>query len=348
MQIRFPFLALACAVIAFAPFGTLAQSSSSPDEQVVEAREAKQWLARIQEAANKRSFHGTVVVSAGGTVASSRIVHFCEGKDQFERIDSLDGHMRHVFRHNDVVHTVWPQSRVAMVERRENVSSFPSLQQAGGERITEFYDFRRSVGLERVAGREAQVLLMRPRDAHRYGYRLWVDEASGLLLRTEVLNERSEVLESSAFSEVTIGGKIALEKVQLPAKKLDGYRVLRPGLEPANLEAEGWTLKSTVPGFRMVSCTKRPFEGAVATSTAASGSTAPSNQMLQTVYSDGMTYVSVFIEPFTAERHSRPMAAAIGATQTLMHRQGDWWVTVMGDVPAATLKQFSQSLERKK
>ncbi len=344
MQIRFPFFALACAVLAFAPVGSRAQSASSAsNDQAIEARDAKLWLARIQEAANKRSFHGTVVVSAGGTVASSRIAHFCDGKDQYERIDSLDGQMRHVFRHNELVHTVWPQSRVAMVEQRENVSSFPALQQGSSERIPEFYDFRQIAGVERVAGREAQVLLMRPKDAHRYGYRLWVDQASGLLLRTEVLSERSEVLESSAFSDVSIGVKPPPDQVQLPAKKLEGYRVLRPSLEPAKLEAEGWTLRSILPGFRMVSCTKRPFEGPLASPGGGVG-----GQMLQTIYSDGMTYVSIFIEPYNAERHSRPMTAAIGATQALMHRQGDWWVTVMGDVPAATLKQFSQALERKK
>jgi len=29
-------------------------------------------------------------------------------------------------------------------------------------------------------------------------------------------------------------------------------------------------------------------------------------------------------------------------------RQGDWWITVIGDVPAATLQLFAASLERKK
>jgi sigma-E factor negative regulatory protein RseB len=340
MKIRLPFFTLACVVLAFAPLDSQAQSGGG--DPLVEAREAKVWLSRIQEAANRRNFHGTVVVSAGGTIASSRIAHFCEGKDQFERIDSLDGQMRHVFRHNDVVHTVWPQSRVAMVEQREDVSSFPALQQRGADRIPEFYEFKQVAGTERVAGREAQVLMLRPKDAHRYGYRLWIDQASGLLLRTEVLNDRNDVLESSAFSDVSIGVKPQLDLVLQPVKKLEGYRVLRPTLVPAKLEAEGWSLKSVVPGFKMVSCTKRPFEGPLSPQQNSSA------QMLQTIYSDGLTYVSIFIEPYNAERHSRPMAAAIGATQTLMQRQGDWWVTVMGDVPAATLRQFSHALERKK
>jgi sigma-E factor negative regulatory protein RseB len=69
---------------------------------------------------------------------------------------------------------------------------------------------------------------------------------------------------------------------------------------------------------------------------------------VQTIYSDGLTYVSVFIEPYRADRHTHPMLASLGATQTLSQRQGDWWVTVVGDTPPATLRSFASSLERKK
>jgi sigma-E factor negative regulatory protein RseB len=31
-----------------------------------------------------------------------------------------------------------------------------------------------------------------------------------------------------------------------------------------------------------------------------------------------------------------------------MQQQGDWWVTVVGDVPAATLRTFAKGLERLK
>ena len=61
-----------------------------------------------------------------------------------------------------------------------------------------------------------------------------------------------------------------------------------------------------------------------------------------------MTYVSLFIEPYDARRHTQEMLTAVGATQTLMRRHGDWWVTVMGDVPSRTLNTFASGLERSK
>jgi sigma-E factor negative regulatory protein RseB len=122
-------------------------------------------------------------------------------------------------------------------------------------------------------------------------------------------------------------------------KKLDGYRVLRSAPERTDLEAEGWRLKAPVAGFKQISCVKRSLEAA------GDGERTPASNVLQTIFSDGLTHVSVFVEPFRAERH-RAGAAAFGATNTLMQPLGQHWVTVMGDVPMATLKQFAAALER--
>jgi sigma-E factor negative regulatory protein RseB len=340
MLIRLPAFVFACAAVASSPFA-LAQSALISGDPLIEARETRAWLLRIQDAAYKRNFVGTVVMSAGGTVVSSRIAHFGDGRDQFERIDALDGQVRSVYRHNDLVHTVWPQKRVAVVEQRDQMSSFPALLQAGSDRVQEYYDLK-PVAVERVAGHEANVLLLRPRDKQRYGYRLWTEKGTGLLLRAEVLGERGEVLESSAFSEVSIGVRAQPDLVMQPVKKLEGYRVLKPQQATARPESEGWVFKAEVPGFRQVSCVKRRFD------VPAGGLGAPGGETLQTVYSDGLTFVSIFIEPFNAERHVRSMTTAIGATQTQMRREGDWWITVMGDVPAATLRLFASGVERKK
>jgi sigma-E factor negative regulatory protein RseB len=334
-----PLLALTMvgALCTFLP-AAVAQPASQPAEPKV----VRDWLMRIHEAASHRNFQGTFVVSAGGAVSSARIAHYCEGPNQYERIDSLDGQTRHVFRHNEVVHTLWPQARIAMVEQRDLINSFPALLQVGDDRIADFYEVQ-PAGLDRVAGHEASVLIVRPRDAYRYGYRLWAEKTSGLLLRADVLGDKGELLETSAFSDVSINVRSQPEAVLQPMRKLDGYRVVRPALTPTKLEIEGWAMRQPVAGFRQVSCVKRPLDSVGDGGPASGGAEA-----LQTIYSDGLTYVSVFIEPYSAERHTRQMLTTIGATQTLMRRQGDWWITVVGDVPAATLKAFASGLERKK
>jgi sigma-E factor negative regulatory protein RseB len=177
----------------------------------------------------------------------------------------------------------------------------------------------------------------------RYGYRLWADRASGLLLRAEVIGERGDVLETSAFSEVVIGVRPQPGIVLDAMRRLDGLRVVRPVLTPTRLENEGWAMRQLAPGFRWVSCVSRQIEAPGEVSPASA-----SPPVIQSIYSDGLTYVSVFIEPFRPERHTRPVLAAIGATSTLAQRRGDWWVTVVGDTPPATLKMFAAALERRK
>lgn len=328
-------LTLFGAFCSFVPFAR----GQSADQALAEPREVRAWLLRIHEAASKRNFQGTFVVSGGGSVSSARIAHYYEGRNQFERIETLDGQARHVFRHNDVVHTVWPASRVAVIEQSQSLMSFPGLLQAGDDRIVDHYDVRMQ-GLDRVAGHDANVLLVKPKDSLRFGYRLWAEKASGLLLRADVLGEHGEVLETSAFSEVTIGTRPQPETVLQPMKRLDGYRVVRPVLVPTQLEGEGWSLHDAAPGFRLVSCVRRPMESLPGEAEA------DGPPVLQVIYADGLTYVSIFIEPFNAQRHTRQMMASVGATQTLMRRQGDWWITAVGDVPVTTLKMFAKGLER--
>lgn len=312
-------------------------------DALVEAREARAWIERIHTAAGQKNFQGTFVVSAGGSVTSSRIVHYCDGRNQFERIDSLDGQRRQVLRHNDVVQTLWPANRVAVIETRSAMGEFPSLLPSSAERIVRHYDAR-PLGRDRVAGHEANVLLLKPKDHFRFAYRLWAEKDSGLLLRAEVLGAQGEVIEASAFSDLQIGVKSQPELVLGPMKRLDGYRVQRPAFESIDLDREGWQVKVLPPGFKHVSSVRRSM-----------GPSAPQYQgdapampaVLQAIYSDGLTHVSVFIEPFNAGVHRHELLMAMGATQTLARKQGDWWLTVIGDVPVVTLRAFASAMERR-
>lgn len=302
-----------------------------------DATDPRAWIQRVHEAVACSNYQGTLVSSVGGVVSSSRISHYCDGRQQFERIEMLDGENRIVYRHNDVVHTLWPAQRAAVVERRDEIDTGLALLRVYPDaRLFERYELR-AEGSDRVAGHDAAVYLLQPRDDARFAQRLWVERRSGLLLRTDVLSPEGRVLESAAFSDVTIGVKPQPEVVLRSMKKLDGYRVLRPALIATELAAEGWQIVP-VPGFVQVRGVRR--------------SVAPSESdeagaVLQAVFSDGLTHVSVFIEPYREGRH-RAGQTAIGATHTLMRRHEQWWVTVMGDVPMSTVVRFADAVQRRR
>ncbi len=295
------------------------------------------WLTRIHQAAINRSYQGTMAFSAGGHVSSSRVVHIADGRERYERIEVLDGPRRQQFRHNGSMLTLMPEAKVAVVEEIDMRAEFPALP-VGNQRAVDSYEVR-AMGSDRVADHEAEVLLLKPRDGLRYAQRLWAERESGLLLRTEVVGPRGDVLESSAFIHLTIGGKLAPDLVLKPMKrKLDGYRIVRPQAVSTQLDAEGWSLKAPPAGFHLVSCTKRPLD--------ATSEPATELPVLQSVFSDGLTHVSVFVERFDAQRH-KPMRTVLGATNTLMNRHADWWITIVGDVPMTTIQQFESMLQRR-
>jgi sigma-E factor negative regulatory protein RseB len=303
-----------------------------------QAADARGWLARIHDAANQRNYQGTLVFSAGGMLSSSRVAHFNVGDQSYERLEALDGRQQRVYRLNDAVHTLWPQSKVAVVEKRGVLTPLPSSTQAVEPRALDLYELK-AEGSERIAGREARVFVLQPRDEFRYAQRLWADKETGLMLRADIIGHQRQVLESTAFSEVEIGVRPQPDSVTQAVRKLDGWRVLRPQQQRTQLEAEGWGLDRPVAGFKFAGCVKRSLDGA---------DTGPDNQVLQAVFSDGLTHVSLFVEPYDARRPLAPLGGQMGATSAMRQRRGDFVVTVLGDVPPATLKAFAEALERRR
>ncbi len=312
-------------------------SHAGPSTSVaVEAKDdARVWLQRIGKAASTSSYVGTKVFSVGGSSSTSRVARYCVGPQSYEHTESMDGPARSIYRHNHVVHTIWPSKKVAVVEQRDALMPLPALA-AGGVDVTGTYSVALE-GSDRVAAQRTRILLLTPRDGHRFAQRLWAHEDSGLMLRADVLSPEGQVLESSAFTDIKVGVKPQPDSVLAGMHKLDGYRVVRTAITRTQLQSEGWRLDVPVPGFQQISCVKRPVEGGEANGGAPA--------MVQSIYSDGLVHISVFIEPYQAQRH-QPMMSSWGATHALAQQRDQHWVTVMGDVPFDTIKKFVAALEK--
>ncbi|WP_051002016.1 MucB/RseB C-terminal domain-containing protein [Polaromonas sp. CF318] len=314
-----------------------AQATPAPAASAVESRSINDWLMRMHEASRKRSYIGTFVVSSGGAMSSAKIWHVCEGDQQMERVETLTGAPRSIFRHNDQVVTFMPDHKVVRSEKRESLGMFPQLLQSADGRIADYYKVKQE-GAERVAGIEADIVLLVPKDNMRFGYRVWTEQKKGLVVKLQTLDTDGKVLEQAAFSELQLDAPVKMDKLLQMMGKVDGYRVEKPVLVKTTASAEGWILKAPVAGFKPMSCYKRP-----ATVNPASG-----EEPLQWIFSDGLASVSIFVEPFDRQRHDRESSLSMGATQTITRQLDAYWVTVMGEVPMATLKLFANGLERKK
>ena len=314
---------------------------ATPDTRAADMGVAE-WLMRMHEAPRKRAYIGTFVVSTGAAMSSARIWHSCDGVQQMQRVEPLSGPPRSTIRRDDQVVTFLPDAKVAVIEKRESLGLFPELLKSTSLPIAQYYSARRT-GSERVAGQESDVVLLQPKDDLRYGYRVWSEKKTGLVVKLQTLDHDGRVLEQAAFSELQLDAPVSQAKLGQMMDNLDGYRVERPQIIRTTAATEGWALRAPVAGFAPMNCFLRP-------ATAADGSVA--DPTMQWVFSDGLASVSVFIEPFDRRRHVVEGFTSSGATQTLTRRltdkAGDWSLTLVGEVPRQTLNAFASALERRK
>ncbi len=301
------------------------------------------WLLRMHEAAmKKRSYIGTLVQTSPQAISSARIWHACDGAQQIERVETLTGAPRSTFRHNDKLVTFMPDIKQVRIEKREQIGGFPDVLKPGVGSIPEFYAVK-PIGSERVAGLDADVVQLNPKDPLRFGYRIWTDKKSSLVLKLQTLDANGAVLEQAAFSELQLDAPVKMEKLVQMMGATEGYKVDQTAVAKTTAAAEGWSLKTPVPGFKAMSCYKRSSPGSAASSAAAQG-----ERTMQWIFSDGLATVSLFVEDFDKMRHTQEGIIASGATHTLLRRMNEFWLTAVGEVPPQTLKTFAQSLERKR
>lgn len=323
------------------PFRAIAQVNTlAPVPTGNGAISVNEWLARMHEASmQKRSYIGTMVQYSREGMSSARIWHACDGLTQVERIEALTGSPRSSIRKDDKLLTFMPESKLVRIEKREGlgaVGSFTELLKPGASSIPDFYTVK-ALSPERIAGLDADVVQLQPRDGLRYGYRVWTERKTALVLKLQTLDASGVVLEQAAFSELQLDAPVKVDKLKKMMKPQEGWRVEQADVLKTTAAAEGWSLKSAVPGFKSVSCQKR-----------GTASSATTDDVLQWVFSDGLATVSLFVESYDKSRHTQEGVASTGATNSIFRRMQDHFLIAVGEVPLPTLRDFAAALERKK
>jgi sigma-E factor negative regulatory protein RseB len=289
------------------------------------------WLQKITTAARQINYSGTFIYQYGNHVETSRIVHAVDDSGEHEKLEILDGLPREIIRNNDEVQCYLPESKTVKVEKRIQRKPFPALLPEQLTNLSESYLIKLG-GHERVAGFDCQSLFLEPKDDLRYGYHLWAETNSGLLLKASMLDEKNDVVEQMAFTQVNIGGPIDEEmlKPKYPTKTA-GWHYDRSGQpEPITTET-GWSVRNPLAGFKKIMEAKRVV----------SGKSAPISHI---VYSDGLAAISVFVEPLFPGVKPLNGVSKRGALNIYTKPLDDYQVTVLGEVPAMTVVEIGNSV----
>lgn len=322
--------------------------SASAEENIsvaADARDAQLWLAKIQTAAHRLNYSGTFVYQQGNQVRTSRITHVLEGKNEIEKLEVLDGKPREYIRNNEEIVYYVPETKTLLIEKRVTQDVFPSILAANPTDLANFYSIKKGE-IGRVAGFECLAVALEPKDNLRYGYKLWAEKSTGLLLRAQTFNDRRELVEQIAFTHVAIGN-IDRDKVKPSYANTRGWRVENTVMNQINLS--NWTVGSLPGGFKKIRELKRVLSDAGSPESSPDGTRSAvqprQREVSQIVFSDGLAAISVFIEPGSESRTEGSMQQ--GAMNVVGKRYGDFWLTIVGEVPSAAIKQVANSIEFK-
>jgi sigma-E factor negative regulatory protein RseB len=286
------------------------------------------WLEIAAFAGHQTDYSGVFVYQYDNHVETSNIIHVIEPNGEYEKLESLDGPPREIMHHDG---QFWSFKNHKMVQigsqRDQNV--FPSLLQLSA--LSANYQAE-LLGVERVAGYSAQVILFQPRDNLRYAHKLWVHDDSGLLLKAAVLGDKNKVAEQYAFTQLQIGGKIDRSWVkECDAVGSHGKATLTEKSNDITPTNSGWVADMVPSGFKKTMEVERRMHG----------KHAPVTQM---VYSDGLSAISIFIEPNDEDEDDGDGLSSRGAVN-LYHKVMDQnLITVVGEVPPRTVMQVLDSV----
>ena len=284
------------------------------------------WLRKMHDATQKLSYTGTFVYQNGPRSETSRITRYVDASGDIEKLEVLDGMPREIVRTKDTVRCYLPGLRLVKIDRRTE-RDFPALLPERITALARHYDI--SLGeTRRIANFDCQAVVLKPRDNLRYGYRLYADTNSGMLLRAVTVDAAGEQVEQFTFTQLTIGG-VSREMVK-SRHASRSWRTEDTEAAPARLA--GWGLSSELPGFQKIFELKRRL--------------GESRSAGQVVYSDGLAAVSVFIE--SLEGRSDPVRtglSSMGAIHIYTREVANHMVTVVGEAPAASVQRIANAVE---
>lgn len=291
-------------------------------------------LKRMNQAASNLDFDGIFLHINENGVDTLRVIRKVENGKVLERLYSLNGNPREVIRDAERVWCYMPERKMGHVGLRASKDTgFPGFMASNLEKLTENYILS-SGDTQRVADRNAVRLQILPRDEYRYGYDMWADKQTGLLLKSVLIDQQKNAIEQYMFASVNIGVIIPDSDLQPMTSKdeLDWHSDKKPP-KMMPVEESSWQFSSLPVGYQLINILQRAMPMG-------------DNQLEHIILSDGLAGVSVFIEK-TNDLPSESILENMGAVNAYIRTVDGNLITVVGEVPAIAVKAIGEALVRK-
>lgn len=288
--------------------------------------QAVQWLHDMNQAMRSLDYQGRFVYHSGGQMEAMEIHHRVDDGGEWERLTALTGAAREVIKDDDQLRCFTDGEGEHRSSATTNLPGhgFPNQWFTMPDKLTRAYRVKH-LGEDRIAARMARLIAIIPVDEYRYGYRIWLDRETSLLLKTDLLTPRGDIVEQLMFTSIVIGGD---DRESRPAAGPDGASETTE--RPAKRDSV-WRVNRLPPYFELREVSlRRNGEGPA---------------VEHHLYSDGLAAVSVFFEPEAGEDLLNG-ASSFGALNAYGQNLGEHHATVVGEVPLRTVKMMAESISR--
>lgn len=293
--------------------------------------EARAWVERMTRQLAEASYVGEFEVQSGGRTEQLRVVHRVRDGRVHERLVLLGGAGREVVRDGDEVIAYLPDQKLAIIEHRPERGGLFGRMPSFGPEVERWYDVVLEGRATALNGRRAVQVAIKPRDGYRFGHRLWIDETTGMPVKSELQGPDGRALERMRFTRLELRDDIADVELD-PGFDRREFRWVRQLAQPAGQGAD-WSVPSPPPGFRLSASAIQDMVG----------SPAPVNHL---VYSDGLASVSLFIRAAAPGERPAVGAGRAGSATALSTVVNGYQVTAIGEVPSGTLEALAKGLQR--
>ncbi len=294
-------------------------------------------LQKTAFAARELNYQGVFVYQNGKQTRSVQITHMYSAGQEMTRNVVLEngaqaGQGREVYSQGNDIVIFRPQNQKMVIEKRRGQNLFPAMLPTDLQAIEASYTARMGA-TEYVAGREAQIIELVPNDAFRYGYKIWADTEFGLLLKMTLLDNKNQTLEQIAFSQLSMLNSQDANWFR-PQIDVSKSYVMEDNTA-VNHVTTNWIVTELPAGYVKVDHIALVVPGKAA----------PVDQM---IFSDGIASVSLFIEPIAKGMHPKMGHMLVGSTNICANVINGYQITVVGEVPEATVMQIAKAVSFKK
>ncbi len=311
-----------------ATLGLLAAANVAAVQERDVHAELQGMIERMVQALRTLSYSGNLVYLHGNQLESLELVHTVRNGEELERLVSLNGAAREVRRDQREVTCVMPDVKSVSVGERApaKLNLLPGgnidLEQVRGNYL--LYP----LGEYRVAGRPVQVLGIIPRDQYRYGYRFYLDQQTGLPLKTDMMGLDAKPIEQIMFTSVDLIE--AFDPMSASDAERDGFRRIRREAPVSEIvdDSSAWVFDGLPPGFQLQLHNHREGKSG--------------RRLDHFVLSDGLASISVYLEQDDGD--GLQGQAHVGATNAWGSTLRQYQVTAVGEVPVETVRAAVQSI----